>query len=197
MSAVPLRPFTCQYSGLLQSEQLIRLPILMGGYLQETIKDYLCHQDSTIFMRLPHGMGHLAPRLVKHTDPRGHTRAARWLAGPPLPPKVRNLPRCLSTHTGAWADTRAGGRLATPPLPRLGDPTASWAPPTETCRFKSGFASEGMLCNEPPIPLRVLDFLGTYELVNLSLVCKATHQAGHVLLEREVRGASLSPRQPT
>jgi hypothetical protein len=58
----------------------------------------------------------------------------------------------------------------------------------QKCAFKTGFAAEGMLCNEPPIPLRVLDFLGTYELVNLSLVCKATHQAGHVLLEREVRG---------
>ncbi len=59
----------------------------------------------------------------------------------------------------------------------------------ETCAFKFGLASEGMLCNEPPIPLRVLDFLGTYELVNLSLVCKATHQAGHILLKREVRGS--------
>ncbi len=61
---------------------------------------------------------------------------------------------------------------------------------TQTCPFKSGFASEGMLCNEPPIPLRVLDFLETYELVNLSLLCKATHQAGHVLLEREVCGSN-------
>jgi hypothetical protein len=61
---------------------------------------------------------------------------------------------------------------------------------TQTCAFKAGFAAEGMLCNEPPIPLRVLDFLGTYELVNLSLVCKATHQAGHVLLEREVRSSN-------
>jgi hypothetical protein len=62
---------------------------------------------------------------------------------------------------------------------------------TQTCALKSGFAAEGMLCNEPPIPLRVLDFLGTYELVNLSLVCKAMHQAGHVLLQREVRGSLL------
>jgi hypothetical protein len=62
---------------------------------------------------------------------------------------------------------------------------------TNMCRFRTGFAAEGMLCNEPPIPLRVLDFLGTYELVNLSLVCKATHQAGHVLLKREVRGSIL------
>jgi hypothetical protein len=60
---------------------------------------------------------------------------------------------------------------------------------TRKCAFKAGFAAEGMLCNEPPIPLRVLDFLGTYELINLSLVCKAMHQAGHVLLEREVRGS--------
>jgi hypothetical protein len=64
---------------------------------------------------------------------------------------------------------------------------------TQTCAFKSGFAAEGMLCTEPPIPLRVLDFLGTYELVNLSLVCKAMHQAGHVLLEPEVRGSILRP----
>ncbi len=65
---------------------------------------------------------------------------------------------------------------------------------TRTCAFKAGFAPEGMLCNVPPIPLRVLDFLGTYDIVNLSLVCKAMHQAGHVLLEREVRGPV--PRHP-
>jgi hypothetical protein len=55
------------------------------------------------------------------------------------------------------------------------------------CRFREGFAAEGMLCNNPPIPLRVLDFLETEDLLNLALVCKATHQAGHVLLQREVR----------
>jgi hypothetical protein len=62
---------------------------------------------------------------------------------------------------------------------------------TQKCALRTGFAAEGMLCDTPPIPLRVLDFLGTYELINLSLVCKAMHQAGHVLLEREVRGSSL------
>ncbi len=55
------------------------------------------------------------------------------------------------------------------------------------CRFQQGFASEGMLCNEPPIPLRVLDFLGARDLLRLSVVCKSTHQAAHVLLKREVR----------
>jgi hypothetical protein len=64
------------------------------------------------------------------------------------------------------------------------------------CAFKSGFAAEGMLCDHPPIPLRVLDFLGAYELVNLSLVCKATHQAGHVLLEREVGSSNPAPGNP-
>lgn len=54
------------------------------------------------------------------------------------------------------------------------------------CRFRQGFASTGMLCNEPPIPLRVLDFLEAQDLVRLSLVCKATHQASHVLHTREV-----------
>jgi hypothetical protein len=49
-----------------------------------------------------------------------------------------------------------------------------------------------MLCNNPPIPLRVLDFLHTEDLLNLSLVCKATHQAGHVLLQREVRTVTTS-----
>ncbi len=58
---------------------------------------------------------------------------------------------------------------------------------TSHCPFQEGFASEGMLCDNPPIPLRVLDFLEhTEDLLNLSVVCKATHQAGHVLLQREV-----------
>jgi hypothetical protein len=58
---------------------------------------------------------------------------------------------------------------------------------TSDCRFKDGFASEGMLCDQPPIPLRVLDFLEAGgDLANLALVCKATHKAGHVLLNREV-----------
>jgi hypothetical protein len=60
---------------------------------------------------------------------------------------------------------------------------------TASCRFRQGFASEGMLCNHPPIPLRVLDFLDTQDMLNLSLVCKTTHKAGHVLLQREVRWA--------
>jgi hypothetical protein len=56
------------------------------------------------------------------------------------------------------------------------------------CRFREGYASEGMLCNDPPIPLRILDFLENPEdLLNLASVCKATHQAGHVQLQREVR----------
>jgi hypothetical protein len=54
------------------------------------------------------------------------------------------------------------------------------------CPFQQGFASEGMLCNEPPIPLRVLDFLEAQDIVNLSLVCKSMHQAAHVLFKREV-----------
>ncbi len=55
------------------------------------------------------------------------------------------------------------------------------------CRFQEGFASGGMLCNDPPIPLRVLDFLDDSEdLLNLALVSKATHQAGHFLLQREL-----------
>jgi hypothetical protein len=54
------------------------------------------------------------------------------------------------------------------------------------CRFEQGFASEGMLCHEPPIPLRVLDFLDTQDLLRLSLVCKSTHQAAHILFKREV-----------
>jgi hypothetical protein len=62
------------------------------------------------------------------------------------------------------------------------------------CRFQQGFASEGMLCNEPPIPLRVLDFLGARDLLRLSLVCKSTHQAAHVLLKREVRPSHVMHR---
>jgi hypothetical protein len=54
------------------------------------------------------------------------------------------------------------------------------------CRFQQGFASEGMLCNEPPIPLRVLDFLEAQDILRLSLVSKCTHQAAHVLFKREV-----------
>ncbi len=54
------------------------------------------------------------------------------------------------------------------------------------CRFQKGYASEGMLCDEPPIPLRVLDFLEARDLVRLSLVCKSTHQAAHLLFKREV-----------
>jgi hypothetical protein len=65
---------------------------------------------------------------------------------------------------------------------------------TTECHFQKGFASEGMLCNTPPIPLRVLDFLEhTEDLLNLALVCKATHQAGHVLLQREVRWPTGGP----
>jgi hypothetical protein len=55
------------------------------------------------------------------------------------------------------------------------------------CQFQSGFTSEGMLCDEPPIPLRVLDFLETQDLVRLSFVCKSTHQAAHLVFQREVR----------
>ncbi len=54
------------------------------------------------------------------------------------------------------------------------------------CRFQKGFAAEGMLCHEPPIPLRVLDFLETQDILSLSMVCKSAHQASHCLLEREV-----------
>lgn len=57
------------------------------------------------------------------------------------------------------------------------------------CRFREGFASVGMLCNKPPIPLRVLDFLEAEDLLTLSRVCKATHQAAHVLFMREVCGS--------
>jgi hypothetical protein len=56
----------------------------------------------------------------------------------------------------------------------------------EACRFQNGFASEGMLCNEPPIPLRVLDFLETKDILRLSLVCRSAHQAAHLLFKREV-----------
>jgi hypothetical protein len=54
------------------------------------------------------------------------------------------------------------------------------------CPFQQGFASEGLLCNEPPLPLRVLDFLEGQDIINLSLVCKSMHQAAHVLFKREV-----------
>jgi hypothetical protein len=81
-------------------------------------------------------------------------------------------------------DGRSVARDGSYPLPFLG--------PTSDCRFREGFASEGMLCNKPPMPLRVLDFLEhTEDLFNLSLVCKATHKAGHVLLQREVWWAPL------
>ncbi len=60
------------------------------------------------------------------------------------------------------------------------------------CRFQKGFASEGMLCHEPPIPLRVLDFLETRDILNLSMVCKSAHQASHRLLEREVCNGSMA-----
>lgn len=58
----------------------------------------------------------------------------------------------------------------------------------KACPFQLGFkfASNGMLCDVPPIPIRTLDFLEAQDLVNLSRVCKATHQAAHFLLEREV-----------
>eukprot|EP00884_Botryococcus_braunii_P021720 jgi/Botrbrau1/8231/Bobra.0392s0027.1 len=55
----------------------------------------------------------------------------------------------------------------------------------QDCRFQNNFASEGMLMNDPPIPLRVLGYLGTQDLLNLSRVCKATHYAAHHLLIRE------------
>lgn len=62
------------------------------------------------------------------------------------------------------------------------------------CRFQEGFASEGMLCNSPPLPLGVLDYLDAGDLLNLFLVCKATHRASHYLLHREVCSAlSLVP----
>lgn len=56
----------------------------------------------------------------------------------------------------------------------------------KACRFQAGFAPEGFLCHEPPIPLRVLDFLEARDLVNLSRMCKRTHHAGHVQFQREV-----------
>jgi hypothetical protein len=93
-----------------------------------------------------------------------------------------------------YLDPRAGKRKRDESLQiaRAKPPRQPHGPPREfavarKCACKTGFAAEGMLCNEPPIPLRVLDFLGTYELINLSLVCKATHQASHILLGREVR----------
>jgi hypothetical protein len=56
----------------------------------------------------------------------------------------------------------------------------------KACQVR-GHASEGMLCNTPPIPLRVADFLDAADLLNLALVCKATHEASHLLFDREVR----------
>jgi hypothetical protein len=63
------------------------------------------------------------------------------------------------------------------------------------CRFQRGNASEGRLCNEPPIPLRVLDFLEARDLLSMSLVCKSTHQAAHLLFEWEVRPLVLILQQ--
>ncbi len=54
------------------------------------------------------------------------------------------------------------------------------------CRLQKGFTSEGMLCDEPPIPLRVLDFLDAQDTLRMSLVCKSAHQAAHLLFKREV-----------
>lgn len=59
------------------------------------------------------------------------------------------------------------------------------------CPFQKGFAPDGLLCTEPPIPLQVVKYLTAQDLVNLSLVCKATHQAAHVLLQREVWSWSI------
>ncbi len=89
---------------------------------------------------------------------------------------------------------RHGGIFARSPdalhSPKDGPSSHAVLAATPNCRFREGFASVGMLCNNPPIPLRVLDFLPhTEDLLNLALVCKATHQAGHVLLQREVRCA--------
>eukprot|EP00884_Botryococcus_braunii_P021723 jgi/Botrbrau1/8234/Bobra.0392s0029.2 len=53
------------------------------------------------------------------------------------------------------------------------------------CPLKDGYASEGLLCNSPPIPLRVLDFLDASDILNLSLVCKDTHHGSHHLFRRE------------
>jgi hypothetical protein len=111
-----------------------------------------------------------------------------------LPPELEPLAQRLGKRKRGQEDGGPHLGFAGPVQPRLSRPARTkliteCASAYGTCAFKSGFAAEGMLCNEPPIPLRVLDFLGTYELVNLSLVCKATHQAGHVLLKREVRGS--------
>jgi hypothetical protein len=80
---------------------------------------------------------------------------------------------------------------AVPGPPTVPDPLSALAA-TLGCPFRGGYACEGMLCNTPPIPLRVLDFLEhTEDLMNLALVCKSTHRAGHVLLQREVRSGGF------
>jgi hypothetical protein len=112
-------------------------------------------------------MTELAPRLRKRKRDDEEGGPAQWLAGPKA-----------NSHVDGYE-------------------IMALAKAMRKCAFRTGFAPEGMLCNEPPIPLRVLDFLGTYELVNLSLVCKATHRAGHLLLEREVRGSTLGGSNPT
>ncbi len=86
---------------------------------------------------------------------------------------------------------RSGGVFARTsdalPLPKDGPDSVSILAAPSDCHFQEGFAAEGMLCNNPPIPLRVLDFLeDKQDLLNMALVSKATHQAGHVLLRREV-----------
>jgi hypothetical protein len=131
---------------------------LQGFGWSSPVGSYLCHQENSIFLCLPpeNSRRELSPRLAKRPREQDDARPGVWLAGP------------RSEHYT--------------PLYEVLERAAA----TQTCALKAGFASEGMLCNEPPIPLRVLDFLGTYELVNLSVVCKATHQAGHVLLECEV-----------
>jgi hypothetical protein len=122
---------------------------------------YVTHQENTIFLRPPPAYDCLTPRPAKRPRFEGDTRRRPSAEG--YQPGGPTVSEDMMRHVAA----------------------------TNMCRFQTGFAAEGMLCNEPPIPLRVLDFLGTYELVNLSLVCKATHQAGHVLLKREVRGSIL------
>jgi hypothetical protein len=123
------------------------------------IEDYLRHRENTLVLSLPGVMGPLDRHLAERK--RAHEKGLEGI-WPAHHQRLQETPGEVMVRQGAA---------------------------THTCRFISGFASEGMLCNEPPIPLRVLDFLGTYELVNLSLVCKAMHQAGHLLLEREVRGS--------
>jgi hypothetical protein len=123
------------------------------------IEDYLRLQDNTMRLSLPGEMGQLDRHLAELKRAHKEGLEGLWLAHQKRP---QESPGNVMVRRGAAM---------------------------HTCRFRSGFAAGGMLCNEPPIPLRVLDFLGTYELVNLSLVCKAMHQAGHLLLEREVRGS--------